>query len=62
MASGYALFDFVLNYNFAKEVSFDEKITIYCQLISQYENIINIVLLPQIMLEYWKSLPIHICR
>lgn len=42
MASGYALFDFVLNYNFAKEVSFDEKITIYCQLISQYENMFEI--------------------
>jgi hypothetical protein len=42
MASGYALFDFVLNYNFAKEVAFDEKITIYCQLISQYENIFEI--------------------
>ena len=42
MASGYALFDFVVNYNFAKEVSFDEKITIYCQLISQYENIFEI--------------------
>jgi hypothetical protein len=42
MASGYTLFDFVLNYNFAKEVSFDEKITIYCQLISQYENIFEI--------------------
>ncbi|GHT08688.1 hypothetical protein FACS189432_04570 [Bacteroidia bacterium] len=42
MASGYALFDFVLNYNFAKDVSFDEKITIYCQLISQYESIFEI--------------------
>jgi len=42
MASGYALFDFVVNYSFAKEVSFDEKITIYCQLISQYENIFEI--------------------
>jgi len=38
VASGYALFDFVLNYNFVKTVSFDEKITIYCQLISLYEN------------------------
>ncbi|MDR1552009.1 MAG: hypothetical protein LBS69_00915 [Prevotellaceae bacterium] len=42
MASGYALFDFVLNYNFVKGVSFDEKITIYCQLISQYENVFEI--------------------
>ncbi|MCL2073009.1 MAG: hypothetical protein FWH18_03745 [Marinilabiliaceae bacterium] len=42
VASGYTLFDFVLNYNFAKSVSFDEKVTIFCQLISQYENIFDI--------------------
>ena len=42
VASGYSLFDFVLNYQFAKPVSFDEKITIYCQLISQYESIFEI--------------------
>ena len=42
VASGYTLFDFVLNYNFTKTVSFDEKVTIYCQLISQYENIFDI--------------------
>jgi hypothetical protein len=39
VASGYNLFDFVVNYNFAKEVSFEDKVTIYCQLISQYESI-----------------------
>ena len=42
VASGHTLFDFVLNYNFIKPVSFDEKITIYCQLISQYESIFDI--------------------
>ena len=42
VASGYTLFDFVLNYNFTKTVTFDEKITIYCQLISQYESIFEI--------------------
>jgi len=42
VASGYNLFDFVLNYNFAKEVSFEERVTVYCQLISQYENIFEI--------------------
>ena len=42
MASGYDLFDFVLRYNFAKEVSFEERVTIYCQLVSQYENIFEI--------------------
>ena len=42
VASGYHLFEFVENYNFAKEVSFDERVTIFCQLISQYENIFEI--------------------
>ena len=42
VASGYNLFGFILNYNFAKEVSFDDRVTIYCQLISQYENIFDI--------------------
>jgi len=42
VASSYNLFNFVLNYNFAKEVSFDDRVTIYCQLISQYENIFDI--------------------
>ena len=42
VASGYHLFDFVMNYNFVKNVSFDERVTIYCQLISQYENVFEI--------------------
>lgn len=42
VASGYNLFDFIVNYNFAKEVLFEERVTIYCQLISQYENIFEI--------------------
>lgn len=42
VASGYHLFNFILNYNFAREVSFEEKITIYCQLISQYENLFEV--------------------
>jgi hypothetical protein len=42
VASGYNLFDFILNYNFAKEVSFEDRVTIYCQLISQYENIFEV--------------------
>lgn len=42
VASGYNLFDFVMNYNFVKNVSFDERVTIYCQLISQYENVFEI--------------------
>lgn len=42
VASGYNLFDFLMNYNFVKEVSFEDRVTIYCQLISQYENIFEI--------------------
>lgn len=38
VASGNNLFDFVMGYNFEKEFSFDEKVTIYCQLISLYES------------------------
>lgn len=38
LASGNNLFDFILSYNFEKELSFDEKVTVYCQLISQYDN------------------------
>ena len=38
LASGNNLFDFVMGYNFEKEISFEEKVTIFCQLISQYEN------------------------
>ncbi len=32
------LFDFVMGYEYAKEMSFEEKVTCYCQLISLYEN------------------------
>jgi hypothetical protein len=42
VASSYNLFDFVMNYNFMKDVSFDERVTIYCQLVSQYESIFEI--------------------
>jgi hypothetical protein len=42
VASSHNLFDFLMNYNFAKEVSFEDRVTIYCQLISQYENIFEI--------------------
>ncbi len=39
LASGYNLFDFVLGYNFENELSFDEKVTVYCQMISQYDSL-----------------------
>ena len=42
LASGNNLFDFVQGYNFEKELSFDEKVTVYCQLISLYENTFDI--------------------
>lgn len=42
VASSYNLFDFIMNYNFAKEVSFEDRVTVYCQLISQYESIFEI--------------------
>jgi hypothetical protein len=42
VAGSNNLFDFVMSYNFAKIVSFDERVTIYCQLVSQYENVFEI--------------------
>lgn len=42
LASGNNLFDFVQGYSFEKELSFDEKVTVYCQLISLYENAFDI--------------------
>lgn len=42
VASSHNLFDFVMNYNFTKTVSFEERVTIYCQLVSLYENIFEI--------------------
>jgi hypothetical protein len=42
VASSYNLFEFVMSYDFAKDVSFDERVTIYCQLVSQYETIFEV--------------------
>ncbi len=42
LASGNNLFDFILAYPFEKELSFDEKVTVYCQLISQYEESLTV--------------------
>jgi len=38
VASGFHLFDFVINYQYPKELTFEEKVKLYCQLISIYEN------------------------
>ena len=42
VAGSHNLFDFVLNYNFTKNVTFEERVTIYCQMVSQYENVFDI--------------------
>lgn len=42
MASGKDLFQFVMEYNYIREVPLDEKITIYCQMVSMYENEFNV--------------------
>lgn len=36
--SGKELFTFLLSYNFARKVEFEERVTIYCQIISMFEN------------------------
>ena len=38
VASGNDLFSFVTRYPYEQEIPFDEKVTIFCQLISLYEN------------------------
>lgn len=42
MASGNDLFSFLMQYDFYKEVSFAERVTLYCQLVSQYEELLDI--------------------
>lgn len=36
------LFNFIINYNFLKAVDFNERVTIFCQIASQYEKELNI--------------------
>jgi hypothetical protein len=38
VATSDNLFNFILYYDFQKEVDFDERVTIFCQIISQYEQ------------------------
>ena len=38
VASGNHLFDFIMNNQFSREISFEEKVTIYCQMISIFEE------------------------
>jgi hypothetical protein len=42
LAGSNNLFDFICNYDFGREVSFDECITIYCQMISQFDVLFKI--------------------
>ena len=42
VATSDNLFNFILNYNFLKEVDFNEKVTIFCQIVSQYEEELQI--------------------
>lgn len=37
-ASGNHLFDFVMNYKFKREVPFEERVTVYCQMVSMFEE------------------------
>lgn len=36
--SGNNLFQFILQYQFEQELSFSERVTLYCQIVSQFEN------------------------
>jgi len=35
---GIDLFGFLMNYQFVREVSFEERVTVFCQIISMFEN------------------------
>jgi hypothetical protein len=41
-ASGRDLFDFVMQYDYPKEIDFGQKVTIYCQLISLYPDAMDV--------------------
>lgn len=42
LATGNNLFDFVMHYDFERDLTFDQKVTLYCQIISQYEKSLNV--------------------
>ena len=42
VATSDNLFNFILNYDFLKEVDFNERVTIFCQIVSQYEEELQI--------------------
>lgn len=42
VATSDNLFNFILNYDFLKEVDFNERVTVFCQIVSQYERELQI--------------------
>ncbi|WP_312076560.1 hypothetical protein [Chryseobacterium sp.] len=42
VAGSNNLFDFVMNFNFSKPVSFDERVTVFCQMVSLYDAFFEI--------------------
>jgi hypothetical protein len=38
IATSDNLFNFIMSYDFLKDVSFEERVTIFCQIASQYED------------------------
>ncbi|KAB1070444.1 hypothetical protein F6U93_01880 [Tamlana haliotis] len=42
VATSDNLFNFILNYDFLKEVDFNERVTVFCQIVSQYEGELQI--------------------
>ena len=38
VATSDNLFNFILLYDFLKEIDFEERVTLFCQIISQYEQ------------------------
>ncbi len=42
VASGHHLYSYIMQYHYEREVSYEEKITIFCQMISMYEQELNV--------------------
>lgn len=42
MASGKHLYQFIMNYRYPRTVTYEEKMTIFCQMVSIYENEFNV--------------------
>lgn len=42
VATSDNLFNFILNYDFLKQVDFNERVTVFCQIVSQYERELQI--------------------